>query len=126
MGLEELNKQTLEIGVNAYRPRWTYIMRFYEMRTQIRRVGNSAGLVIPAILLKEVNVEIGTVIDLTVRDGYFVAKPIRERGAYRSSLTLENLIANYVRLEDELFINPTRNEVIENEQTDNSSRRGPT
>ncbi|MDU8350960.1 AbrB/MazE/SpoVT family DNA-binding domain-containing protein [Pseudomonas syringae pv. actinidiae] len=71
------------------------------MRTQIRRVGNSAGLVIPAIMLKEANVKIGTEIDLTVKDGSFVASPIRKRGP-RSSLTLESLIANYVRFEGEI------------------------
>ena len=116
----------LDKPMKAYTSNVDLYMRFYDMRTQIRRVGNSAGFVIPAILLKEVNVEIGTVIDLIVKDGYFVAKPIRDRGLPRSSLTLEGLIANYVRLEDELFINPTRSEKIENEETNNSSRRGST
>lgn len=97
------------------------------MRTQIRRVGNSAGFVIPAILLREVNVEIGTAIDLTVRDGYFIATPIRDKGRPRSDLTLNSLIANYVRHEDELFINPIGNEVINDDNnTEQPRRRGST
>jgi antitoxin component of MazEF toxin-antitoxin module len=90
-------------------------------------VGNSAGFVIPAILLKEVNVEIGTVIDLTVRDGYFVATPIRSRVGPRSTLTLSRLIANYVRHDDELFTNPTGNEVIKDgNDNEQPTRRGST
>lgn len=71
------------------------------MRTQIRRVGNSAGIVIPAIMLKEANVKIGSDIDLTIKDGGFLAMPIRNQRA-RSTLTLDALIANYVRFEDEV------------------------
>lgn len=84
------------------------------MRTQIRRVGNSAGVVIPAVMLKEVNVEVGTSIELTVLDGAFVARPIieKQRRVARSTLTLGALIANYVRFEDEVFSKPTDREVI--------------
>lgn len=98
------------------------------MRTQIRKVGNSAGVVIPALMLKEVNAEVGTTIELTVRDGAFIAKPVRipRRKAVRSSITLSSLIANYVRLEDELFIKPTTREVITDEYPIESAERGKT
>lgn len=84
------------------------------MRTQIRKVGNSAGVVIPALMLKEVNAEVGTVIELTIRDGAFMARPVIEqrKRVARSTMTLDKLIRGYIRHEDELFSKPTTREVI--------------
>lgn len=98
------------------------------MRTQIRRVGNSAGVVIPAVMLKEANVEVGTRIELTVVDGVFVAKPIIEtrRRVARSTLTLDSLIANYVRFEDEVFSKPTDREVIHDDSATEQRQRWET
>jgi antitoxin component of MazEF toxin-antitoxin module len=75
------------------------------MRTTIRRIGNSAGFVIPAAMLKEANSKVGTAIDLSVVNGAFVAIPIIavRRRTSRSSITLESLISNYIRFEDEIF-----------------------
>ncbi|MDR2308850.1 MAG: AbrB/MazE/SpoVT family DNA-binding domain-containing protein [Paucimonas sp.] len=96
------------------------------MRTQIRKVGNSAGVVIPALMLKEAHAEIGTIIELTVKEGVFLAKPIlnsRKRVA-RSSVTLESLIKGYVRFEEEIFSIPTSREVIEDGDSPGSEKRG--
>ncbi|WP_162887059.1 AbrB/MazE/SpoVT family DNA-binding domain-containing protein [Pseudomonas syringae] len=97
------------------------------MRTQIRRVGNSAGVVIPAMMLKEVNVEVGTSIDLTVVNGVFIAKPVIEtrKRSTRSSITLESLISNYIRFEDEVFLNSTEQEVIYEHEPNSKRSRKP-
>ncbi len=94
------------------------------MKTQIRRVGNSAGVVIPAIMLKEARVEVGTSIELTVSEGVFIAKPIFEekRRTARSNITLDKLINSYVRFEDELFSKPTDREVINDEYPNEAQR----
>lgn len=97
------------------------------MRTQIRKVGNSAGVVIPALMLKEVNAEVGTTIELSIKDGAFIAKPIviKQRTA-RSAITLDSLIANYIRFEDEVFTNPTTREVIKDEYSTHTGNRTST
>ncbi|WP_295514934.1 AbrB/MazE/SpoVT family DNA-binding domain-containing protein [uncultured Pseudomonas sp.] len=94
------------------------------MKTQIRRVGNSAGVVIPAIMLKEAKVEVGTSIELTVSEGVFIAKPIFEekKSSARSKINLDMLINSYVRFEDEVFAKPIDREVINDEYPNEAQR----
>ena len=48
------------------------------MRSALRRMGNSTGLIIPKPVLQAAGVESGTVLDLSVEDGRIVAIPLHE------------------------------------------------
>ena len=45
------------------------------MRTALRRMGNSTGMIVPAAILREAGVASGAVFDLSVEDGRIVARP---------------------------------------------------
>jgi antitoxin component of MazEF toxin-antitoxin module len=64
------------------------------MITTIKRVGNSAGVIIPSALLKQMGLRVGTEIDLTVEGDTLKVKPVEPRRA-RSELTLEWLLADF-------------------------------
>lgn len=49
------------------------------MLTKIQKWGNSLGLRIPKAFAAEARIEAGSTVDLSVKDGEFVVKPIRRR-----------------------------------------------
>ena len=48
------------------------------MRSALRRMGNSTGLILPKLLLEQAGVGRGAVVELTVENGAIVATPVRE------------------------------------------------
>lgn len=46
------------------------------MRAQVRRIGNSSGIVLPKPLLDRLGVAIGDTLDFTVEDGRLVLAPV--------------------------------------------------
>lgn len=58
------------------------------MLTQVRKIGNSAGTIIPAPLLKELKLREGDSIDVSVEDNCIVIKPVNAKPKY----TLDELL----------------------------------
>ena len=50
------------------------------MKTAIRKMGNSQGVIIPKPLLAEIGVEANGAVDMTVTKGRLVITPIRKAG----------------------------------------------
>lgn len=46
------------------------------MRTALRKMGNSTGLIVPRALLGEIGADTGTAMDLRVEDGRLIATPV--------------------------------------------------
>jgi len=59
------------------------------MQTSIRKVGNSAGMTIPAVLLKSQGLVIGDSLDIEEHDGYIILKKACSRPKY----TLDQLLS---------------------------------
>jgi antitoxin MazE len=51
------------------------------MRTALRKMGNSAGMIVPKAILSEIGSAIGEELDIKVESGRIVAAPVR--GAVR-------------------------------------------
>ena len=49
------------------------------MRTALRRLGNSSGVIIPKAMLDEAGVAIGDVVDMTLDEGRIVLAPVTKR-----------------------------------------------
>ncbi|MGX9417486.1 AbrB/MazE/SpoVT family DNA-binding domain-containing protein [Vibrio sp. WJH972] len=49
------------------------------MRTQIRKIGNSLGNIIPAALIRHLNLEEGTEINVIEQNGKIVIEPIKTK-----------------------------------------------
>lgn len=49
------------------------------METSIRKLGNSAGIILPAALLRSLKFEVGQTIDIEVEDGRLVVTPKRRQ-----------------------------------------------
>ena len=49
------------------------------METAIRKLGNSAGIILPAALLRSLKFEVGQTIDIEVEDGRLVVTPKRRK-----------------------------------------------
>jgi antitoxin MazE len=47
------------------------------MQTALRKMGNSAGIIVPHAILGEIGVSIGTVLDVRVEDGTIIATPVK-------------------------------------------------
>ena len=58
------------------------------METSIRKVGNSAGLILPVPLLKAVNLAVGQQVDVEESDGRLIVTP-----KVRTNFTLKELLA---------------------------------
>lgn len=58
------------------------------MLTQVRKIGNSAGAIIPAPVLKELKLREGDSIDVSIVDNCIVIKPTQEKPRY----TLDELL----------------------------------
>jgi antitoxin MazE len=48
------------------------------MRTALRRMGNSAGMIVPKAILTELGTAIGEDFDISVENGRIVAAPVRD------------------------------------------------
>lgn len=48
------------------------------MRVQLRRMGNSSGVIIPKAVLAQLGVEAGDSLDLALRDDRIVLVPVKE------------------------------------------------
>lgn len=59
------------------------------METTIRKFGNSKGAIIPAVLLKELDLDVSDKVDAKVEAGRLVIEPITETPEY----TLDELLA---------------------------------
>ena len=46
------------------------------MRSALRKMGNSTGLIVPKAVLRAAGVENGTMLDLNVEDGRIIASPV--------------------------------------------------
>ncbi|MDP3008209.1 MAG: AbrB/MazE/SpoVT family DNA-binding domain-containing protein [Methylococcales bacterium] len=62
------------------------------METNIRKWGNSAGVVIPQNVLKECNLNIGDAVDITIDNGVIIIKPVP------GTLSLEDIAKNILQL----------------------------
>jgi antitoxin MazE len=62
------------------------------VQTRIQRWGNSLGLRIPRSFAEEAGVAAGSEVDLSLRDGDLVVKPVRRR-TYRLEELLERITA---------------------------------
>lgn len=49
------------------------------METAIRKLGNSAGIILPVALLRSLKCEVGQTIDIAVEDGRLVVTPVRRK-----------------------------------------------
>lgn len=49
------------------------------MESAIRKLGNSAGIILPVALLRSLKCEVGQIIDIEVDDGRLVVTPVRRR-----------------------------------------------
>ena len=47
------------------------------MRTALRKMGNSAGMIVPKSILVEIGSRIGEDLEISVEDGRIVAAPVR-------------------------------------------------
>lgn len=84
------------------------------MITQIRKVGNSAGVVIPSVILKEVKLAIGTEIDLAVIDGSLTIRPLEVQRKGKRELSLSWLLADFQDVEEDLIPGAFGAEVLDN------------
>lgn len=48
------------------------------MRSSLRRMGNSTGLILPRPVMEEAGVQKGAVVELTVEEGRIIVTPVRE------------------------------------------------
>lgn len=46
------------------------------MRTALRKMGNSAGMIVPKAILTELGTEVGSSFEISVENGRIVAEPI--------------------------------------------------
>lgn len=53
------------------------------MTTTLRSIGNSKGLVVPAHLLKELDIQVGDPMEPTIENGKLVFTPITKRQKYK-------------------------------------------
>lgn len=59
------------------------------MKTNIRKIGNSSGAILPAAILKQLKLSEGDGVDIFASEGNIVIKPLKERPRY----SLDELLA---------------------------------
>lgn len=59
------------------------------MRTTVRKIGNSAGAIIPAHVLKQLKLSEGDTVDVSVKDGCILIRSAKDKPKY----TLAELLA---------------------------------
>lgn len=57
------------------------------MKTKLQKIGNSTGVIIPAHLLKKLNLKAGVAVEVKEKNNSIVIEPIEEE------LTLKNMLA---------------------------------
>ena len=74
---------------------YNWVGRILDLRTTVRKWGNSLGLRIPLPYAQEAGVEEGSEVDLTVQEGDLIIKPVRRPRDRREDLvdgvTADNL-----------------------------------
>ncbi|KNH21831.1 hypothetical protein ACS77_22935 [Pseudomonas syringae] len=80
--------------------------RLIKMITMIRRVGNSAGVVIPSIILKEVQLNVGTEIEMIADNGILTIKPLKPRRIGRREFDLAWLLEDFEDIFDDQLPGP--------------------
>ena len=60
------------------------------MTVNVRKQGGAAVITIPADVLKVIDAEVGSTLELVVRDGAFTARPLMKKGGER--FTLKDLL----------------------------------
>lgn len=55
------------------------------MRTTIRKIGNSAGTILPAVIREKLNLNEGDSVEIEVQDGQIVIKPCKVKPKYKLS-----------------------------------------
>lgn len=65
------------------------------MITMIRRVGNSAGVVIPSIMLREVQLNVGTEIEMIADNGILTIRPLKPRRIGRREIDISWLLEDF-------------------------------
>lgn len=68
------------------------------MQTVIRKLGNSAGLIVPASMMKDLGLNIDQSVDLTAVDGCLVVKPL-DKLRYKLSDLLAEMDGNFPQVE---------------------------
>jgi antitoxin MazE len=53
--------------------------RIFSMRASVRKLGNSAGVIIPRSMLTELGLTAGASVEMTLDDGRLVLAPVREK-----------------------------------------------
>ncbi|WP_369309243.1 AbrB/MazE/SpoVT family DNA-binding domain-containing protein [Providencia rettgeri] len=61
------------------------------MSVSIKKWGNSQGIVIPSAILKQLGIDIGQQLDLTVNNGNLVLSPKKKMRMFSESYLLENM-----------------------------------
>ncbi|PID65454.1 MAG: addiction module antitoxin [Gammaproteobacteria bacterium] len=59
------------------------------MKIQLRRVGNSVGQIIPASILRTLDLRVGDELELSIVNGQLIATPVKVKAQY----TLDELLA---------------------------------
>jgi antitoxin MazE len=49
------------------------------MRTALRKLGNSSGVILPKSMLAEIGIGIGDTVDITLENGRIVMMPLKQR-----------------------------------------------
>lgn len=70
------------------------------MQTSIRKVGNSAGMTIPAALFKSQGLAIGDTVDIEEHDGYLLVRKLTEKPKYTLEQLLSQCDENAAKLEE--------------------------
>ncbi len=68
------------------------------MQTVIRKLGNSAGIIVPASMMKELGLSLDQGIDLSAVDGCLVVKPL-VRPSYKLADLLAQMDGEFPRVE---------------------------
>lgn len=88
------------------------------MDTNIRKWGNSAGVIIPQTVLKECNLEIGDTVDIIIQDdGAIILKKASKAEAViakRASIDVHNLISRLEHCDDNSLkiLNPSDHVIL--------------
>ena len=73
------------------------------MQTTVRKIGNSAGIILPARLLRELGIREGDTLEITVEDGKLVAQKVaRPKPVFDLASLVVNTDFDAMRNDEEL------------------------
>ena len=73
------------------------------MQTTVRKIGNSAGIILPARLLRELGIREGDALEITVEDGKLVAQKVaRPKPVFDLASLVVNTDFDAMRNDEEL------------------------